>query len=163
VLTISQCAKCTCFQHRCFLSRYERVTSTEGNSPIWNQMILSPHWKLWCAGSIPFKKWVKSLMETVYLNPVPLTRMVFFLAMHVFLQLRWIGPLGTQWAHLQLETYARQEVFLSKTDSVLQGKQCARSGSLQHKWFLCRHAWISSTHLNRPNLWTHSLPARWHT
>jgi hypothetical protein len=89
--------------------------------------------------------------------------MVFFQAMHVFLQLRWIGLFGTKGAYLQLENYARQEVFLSKPNSGLKAKQWARRCNLQHTWFLCRGTWIFSTHLNRPMLCKRSLSAPWDT
>jgi hypothetical protein len=38
-----------------FFSRTTCVSSTQLNTPAWNKMSLSPAWKLWFAGNIPFK------------------------------------------------------------------------------------------------------------
>jgi hypothetical protein len=53
-----------------------------------------------------------------------LTEMVSFGVIHVFLQLRWRGHFGIKWAFLHLENYDFQEVFLSKTNTILTGKMC---------------------------------------
>jgi hypothetical protein len=42
------------------------------------------------------------------------------------------------------------EIFLSKTNSTLTGKQCARSSSFKHRCFLWIDACVSSTQLSRP-------------
>jgi hypothetical protein len=55
-----------------------------------------------------------------------LTLMVFFGEMPVFLQLSWIGLFTAKRDKLHLETPKLQEVFLSKTNTFLIGKQCAR-------------------------------------
>jgi hypothetical protein len=51
--------------------------------------------------------------------------MVFFQEIHVLLQLSRIGLLVANRAYLYLQTSKLQEVFLSKTNSILSGKQCA--------------------------------------
>jgi hypothetical protein len=45
---------------------------------------------------------------------------------YVFLQLSWMGLLAAKWANIHIENYDFQEVFLSKTNSILRGKQCTR-------------------------------------
>jgi hypothetical protein len=54
--------------------------------------------------------------------------------MHVFLQLSWIGHLGIKWAFLHHEICDLQEVVLSKTNSILTGKQCSRCSCFYHRW-----------------------------
>jgi hypothetical protein len=49
--------------------------------------------------------------------------MVFFPEIHVFLQLSSIGLFGTNGAYLHLEKPKSQDTFLSKTKSILRGKQ----------------------------------------
>jgi hypothetical protein len=49
--------------------------------------------------------------------------MVLFQDIHVFLHLKWIVLFATKWAFLHLENTDLQEVFLSKTNSILSGKQ----------------------------------------
>jgi hypothetical protein len=49
--------------------------------------------------------------------------MVFFIEIHVFLQLSGVGLFGAKKAFLHLRKYDLQEVFLSKNNSVLTGKQ----------------------------------------
>jgi hypothetical protein len=50
----------------------------------------------------------------------------FLWEIHVFLPLVWIGLFGTKGAFLHYEKYDLQEVFLSKTNSILTGKEGAR-------------------------------------
>jgi hypothetical protein len=50
----------------------------------------------------------------------------FFQEIHLFLQLSQRGLFGTKWALLHIENYDLQRVFLSKTNSILTGKQCFR-------------------------------------
>jgi hypothetical protein len=64
-----------------------------------------------------------------------LTQMDLFWEIHMFLQLDWIGPCGTKWAFLQLENTDLHEVLLSKTNSVLTGRQSARCCSIYHRSF----------------------------
>jgi hypothetical protein len=45
---------------------------------------------------------------------------------HVLLPLSWIGLFGANTAYLHLEIPRLQEAFLSKTDTILTWKQCAR-------------------------------------
>jgi hypothetical protein len=51
--------------------------------------------------------------------------MIFFGEIYVFLQLKFIGPFGANTAYLHNENYGFQEVFLSKTNSILTWKPCA--------------------------------------
>jgi hypothetical protein len=53
------------------------------------------------------------------------SKMIFFGEIHVFLQLCFIGLFGANAAYLHNENYELQEVFLSKSNSILTGKQCA--------------------------------------
>jgi hypothetical protein len=50
-----------------------------------------------------------------------LTQMVFSQEIHVFLQISWIGILGTKRAYLYLENHDLQIVFLAKSFSVFTG------------------------------------------
>jgi hypothetical protein len=43
-----------------YLWRDTRVSSTQLKGPIMNKMSLSPPWKLWLSGSIPFKNYLSS-------------------------------------------------------------------------------------------------------
>jgi hypothetical protein len=47
----------------------------------------------------------------------------------VLLPLGWTGLFWTKWAFLQFENYDLQEAYLSKTNSVLTGKEDATSCS----------------------------------
>jgi hypothetical protein len=49
----------------------------------------------------------------------------FLQEFHLSLQLSWMGLLETKWAFHHLHKYDLQELFLSKTNSTLRGKQCA--------------------------------------
>jgi hypothetical protein len=53
------------------------------------------------------------------------TEMVFFGEIYVFLQMCWIGLLGTKCAYLYIENPQLPEVLLSSTNSDLTEKQCA--------------------------------------
>jgi hypothetical protein len=64
-----------------------------------------------------------------------LTHMVFFWDIREFLQLSRICLLRTNWAFLHLENYDWQEVFLSKTNSLLTVKQCGRCSCFWQRWF----------------------------
>jgi hypothetical protein len=50
----------------------------------------------------------------------------FFGEINVFLQITWIGLFRTKRTYLHLENSEWQDVFLSKTNSILTWKQCAR-------------------------------------
>jgi hypothetical protein len=58
-------------------------------------------------------------------NVAASSKMIFFGEIHVFLQLCFIGLFGANAAYLHNENYELQEVFLSKSNSILTGKQCA--------------------------------------
>jgi hypothetical protein len=86
---------------------------------------------------------------------------VFLRDIHVSIQLIWIGLFGTKWSFLHLETCDLQAVFLSKSNSTLTGKQCARCSCIQHRQFSLRDTCVSSTHLN-VLIWTKmSLSSLW--
>jgi hypothetical protein len=59
--------------------------------------------------------------------------MVFFGVTHVFLHVCWIGIFGENRAYFHLEASKLQEVFLSKTNSILSGKQCAWCSCFYHR------------------------------
>jgi hypothetical protein len=67
---------------------------------------------------------------------------------HVFLQLSWKSQFGTNRAYLHLETLSFQEVFLSKTHSILTGKNVLSSPACSLDGFLSRYTCVSSTQLN---------------
>jgi hypothetical protein len=79
------------------------VSSTQLNRPTWTNLNLTPSWKLWFAGHIPF-----------------------FWQNHMFLLFSWISLFGIKWVFFHLETCDFQELFLSKTNSILTGYQCSR-------------------------------------
>jgi hypothetical protein len=58
----------------------------------------------------------------------------FFMEIHVFFHLSWIGYLEQTDAHLHLEKPALQEIFLTKPKSILTAKQCDRCCSFYHGW-----------------------------
>jgi hypothetical protein len=64
-----------------------------------------------------------------------LTQMVFFLEMHVFLEVSWIGIFGAQRVYLHHENYDWQDVFISKTKSIFTGKPCAGCCTFYYRWF----------------------------
>jgi hypothetical protein len=66
---------------------------------------------------------------------------------HVFLPLGWIGLFGTKWAFLHCENYGFQEVFLSKTNSILTGKKMLNAAASNMDGFLWSDRWVSSTQL----------------
>jgi hypothetical protein len=51
------------------------------NTPIWNEMSLSPYWELWCAGCIHWKNWLIHRGINV-LHPEDSNMFVFFVEMH---------------------------------------------------------------------------------
>jgi hypothetical protein len=55
-----------------------------------------------------------------------LTQMVFFLEIHIFLELRWICIFGAKRGYLLHENYDLQDVFISKIKSFFTGNPCAR-------------------------------------
>jgi hypothetical protein len=106
-----------------FPSRDTSVSSTHQNRTLWNKMSLSPPWKLWYPGSIHFKILFDSHRETMCCMLLLHTQMVSFQEVHVFQPLRWIGLFGTIRAYIHLATPKLQEVFLSKNNPHLTGKQ----------------------------------------
>jgi hypothetical protein len=137
-----------------FVWRDAYVSSTQLGRPTWNKISFSPPWKLWFSGNIPFKNksvlprkecarccsflhtWF-SLERYRYntLASVLIKWIVFFGEIHFSLQLCWVGLFETNHTYLHLEIPKHQEVFLSKTNSILRGKQCARCSCFYHKWF----------------------------
>jgi hypothetical protein len=75
--------------------------------------------------------------------------MVFFGEILVFPQPRWIGLFGAKTPCLYLETHKLQRVFLSKTNSILKGKQCATCLASNTDGFLPKDTCVSSTQLDR--------------
>jgi hypothetical protein len=61
-----------------------------------------------------------------------------------------LAGFGTNWAFLHCKKPKLQEIFLSKTNSILTGKQCARCYFSNIDGFLLRDTCVSSTQLNRP-------------
>jgi hypothetical protein len=61
--------------------------------------------------------------------------MVFFGEIHGLLKISCIYLFGTKRAYVHLETPKLQEVFLSKTNSILTGKKCARFCDFKQRWF----------------------------
>jgi hypothetical protein len=82
-----------------------------------------------------------------------LTNIDFFGEIHVFLHLSWISLVGANRAHPHLGTPKLQEVFLSKTNSILSWKQGSRWNASNRDGFLWRDTCLSSTQLRRP-IWT---------
>jgi hypothetical protein len=58
-------------------------------------------------------------------------------------------PIWSNRAYLHLEIYDFQEVFLSKTNSILTGKQCLFAPACTMDGFLRRDTCVFSTLLNR--------------
>jgi hypothetical protein len=76
----------------------------------------------------------------------------FLREIHLFLHFSRRGLFGAKQAFLFLENYDLQEVFLSTSNSILLGKQCATAAFSNRECFLWRGACVSSTQLNRPML-----------
>ena len=55
---------------------------------------------------------------------------------HMFLELSWIGLFGANIAYVHLETPQLQEVFLSKSNTILTGIQCAVAPASNMNGFL---------------------------
>jgi hypothetical protein len=87
-----------------FLSRYAHVSSTYLNWLTWTKWDFL-HLEKYDLQELFFQ----NLSEVSQGNNVVETpaskSMVFFLGMHVFHQLSWLGLFGTQWAYLQPENY----------------------------------------------------------
>jgi hypothetical protein len=58
-----------------------------------------------------------------------------FLEIHVFVQLSWIGLFGANRDYLHIENYDLQEVFLSKTNSILTEKHTTTHCTYWHTWY----------------------------
>jgi hypothetical protein len=87
-----------------------------------------------------------------------LTYIIFFGELHIFLQLSWISLFWTKRAFVHLENSNLQEVFLSKPNSVLTGKQCGRMLLLLTQMVFCREIRVFPQNLNRPIWNKKSLP-----
>jgi hypothetical protein len=111
---------------------------------ILSKQKLSPPWNTYIAGSSPWKINLILTGNNV-LDPPSLTQMVVFGAIHVFLQLTWIGLFGRKRAILHLENYDLQDVFLTKISSVLMGKQCSTCSSSNTDCFLWSDKYVSSS------------------
>jgi hypothetical protein len=70
-----------------FLLRDTCISSTQLKRPIRNKHCLSPPWKTYVAGSIPFKNELSSHRETMWKMLLLLTEIDFFHEIHVFLHL----------------------------------------------------------------------------
>jgi hypothetical protein len=87
----------------------------------------------------------------------------FLWEIHVFHQLSYVGLLGIQSAFLHLEISDLHEVFLSKPNSTLTGKECGRCCSSYHRWFSLERYMCFWTQLNRPIRRTQSLTLPWNS
>jgi hypothetical protein len=70
--------------------------------------------------------------------------MDFFGEIHVDLQLSWIGLFRVSTGYLHLETSKLQEVFLSKSNSSLTGKQCGKGTCSNTDGFLSGDPCVTS-------------------
>jgi hypothetical protein len=87
-----------------FFWRDSCVSSTELNSPTWEEMSLT-----------------QSTQWSNVLHLLLLTQMDFFVELHVFFQLYWLGLFGRKWTFLHSEKSYLQKVFLSKSSKFSQG------------------------------------------
>ena len=90
-----------------------------------------------------------------------LTQVVSFWDRHVFLPLSWKGRFARIIACLNPENRVLQEVFLSKTTSVLTGKQCDSRSCFDTTCFTLTNTCISSCQLTRLIWRKHSLSQPW--
>ena len=107
-----------------FLLRETCVSSPQLIRPISNKQSLSPPSKTYIVGSIPFKNQLNSHRETMCYILLLLTQVVFLGDIHIFLPPSLIVLFRTKKAYLHLEKPKLQELFLSKTNTILTGKQC---------------------------------------
>jgi hypothetical protein len=96
-----------------------------------------------------FKNELNSHRETMCYMLLLLKLMVCFREIHVFLPFSQTGIFGVNRAYLHLVIPKLQEVFLSKTNSFVQGKQCARCSLLLNRCFSFENTCVSSPLLNR--------------
>jgi hypothetical protein len=89
--------------------------------------------------------------------------MVFFLVIHVFLQLRWIGLYRTKTGNIHLETFKFQELLLSKTNSVLTGSSVSDAQRVNADGFLSRDPCVPPTLLHTHTSNKISLCTPWDT
>jgi hypothetical protein len=68
----------------------------------------------------------------------------------VFLQLSGKGLFGKQRSYLHLEKPYLQEVFFSKTNSILTGNNVLDAPASHTNGFVLRDSCVSSTKVNRP-------------
>jgi hypothetical protein len=134
VITEKQCAASFCFYTDGFPSRDTCVSSSKMNWWICSKMSLF-HLENFGLQEVLLSKtfWV-SRDNTVLYAAATFTA-GFLREIHIVLQLRWIGLFGANWGYFHLERPSSQEVFFSKTDAILTGKQCARCSCFKHGWF----------------------------
>jgi hypothetical protein len=88
---------------------------------------------------------------------VPASNIDAFLSqIHVFLQVCWMGFFGPKCPFLSLENPNWKAVFLSKTNSILTEKQCARCSTFKRLWFFLTATCAFLIQLNRRS-WTNEL------
>jgi hypothetical protein len=126
ILTGKHCSRCSCFgqksfsleRYMCFCNSYEKAY-VEQREPISTLKNLRGR-------KYSFLKLTHITQGTNVLDDPANNTVFFFWHIDVFLQLSWIGLFGRKRAYLNIEKSKLQEVFLSKTNSILTRKQCAR-------------------------------------
>jgi hypothetical protein len=108
-----------------FLLRNECVSSTQLKRPIWTN-IASLHHENPKLQEVFIKKNSSVLRGKQCSRYSHLTQMGFFGEIHVLPYFSWIGLLGTKRAQLHLEKPKLEEVFVSKSNSILIGKHSVR-------------------------------------
>jgi hypothetical protein len=91
----------------------------------------------------------------MFLKLLLLTQMLFYWETHAIPHFSWTGWFGAYRASLHLENYEFQGVFLSKSNSIITGKQCYRSstdGFLGEIRVFLHLSWICLVGANRAYL-----------
>jgi hypothetical protein len=132
-----------------FLWRYTCISSTQPNRLICanRAYIHLENCHLW---KYLLQTLFNSALETIFSMLLLLTEMVVFGEMRVFLQISWIGLFGRKWPFRHGENYDFQEVFLSKSNSVIRGKNGLDAPASNTDGCLWRDPCVSSSLVNRP-------------
>jgi hypothetical protein len=86
-----------CSTINCFLPSYALLSWIQYNRPMLNKVNVSASWNPWETDRRPYINCVSSPRETMHKTLMPLTYMLSFQKIHVFLQFRTRGLFCTKW------------------------------------------------------------------
>jgi hypothetical protein len=116
---------------------------------------LSPLWKLWFAGKVPFKNSLNSHRESIC-KMLQLLTYRFIGESHELPQLSWIVLIGTKWAFLQRENCNYRLYSFPTLTQFSYWINLLQAAASNINSFLQRDTCLYSTQLNR-NIWSNSM------